>query len=166
MSFTSGGRTTGRFKVNKHVLTCKQTVIDWSECDQWFQPDGALQTKPSLSEHDDVRGTNSCLKYDAGVKSTHWRTKINQWRGVQWPASYHPWNKSSRFSWEQIRADLLCMLTHLWCCELFPDWTCFVWTEKAGIGHHVITGAVSHVFPYSRVSAMEMIRLYATAEAK
>uniref|UniRef100_A0A3Q3XJ48 Uncharacterized protein n=1 Tax=Mola mola TaxID=94237 RepID=A0A3Q3XJ48_MOLML len=32
--------------------------------------------------------------------------------------------------------------------------------EKAGIGHHVITGPVRHVFPYNRVSAIEMIRLH------
>ncbi|XP_070703807.1 protein-lysine N-methyltransferase EEF2KMT [Pempheris klunzingeri] len=32
--------------------------------------------------------------------------------------------------------------------------------EKAGIGHRVITGAVSHVFPYNRASAIEMIQLY------
>ncbi|KAA8585559.1 hypothetical protein FQN60_004253, partial [Etheostoma spectabile] len=31
--------------------------------------------------------------------------------------------------------------------------------EKAGIGHHVMTGPVSHVFPYNRVSAIEMIKL-------
>ncbi|XP_037649403.1 protein-lysine N-methyltransferase EEF2KMT isoform X1 [Sebastes umbrosus] len=31
--------------------------------------------------------------------------------------------------------------------------------EKAGICHHVITGAVSHVFPYNRVSAIEIIQL-------
>ncbi|XP_068581920.1 protein-lysine N-methyltransferase EEF2KMT [Cebidichthys violaceus] len=32
--------------------------------------------------------------------------------------------------------------------------------EKAGIVHHVITGAVSRVFPYDRLSAVEMIRLF------
>ncbi|KAK9534528.1 hypothetical protein VZT92_006968 [Zoarces viviparus] len=32
--------------------------------------------------------------------------------------------------------------------------------EEAGIVHHVITGAVSEVFPYSRVAAVEMIRLF------
>ncbi|XP_078126626.1 protein-lysine N-methyltransferase EEF2KMT [Sander vitreus] len=32
--------------------------------------------------------------------------------------------------------------------------------EKAGISHRVMTGAVSHVFPYNRVSAIEMIKLY------
>ncbi|XP_049417452.1 protein-lysine N-methyltransferase EEF2KMT isoform X2 [Epinephelus fuscoguttatus] len=32
--------------------------------------------------------------------------------------------------------------------------------EKAGISHHVITEAVSHVFPYNRGSAIEMIKLY------
>ncbi|KAK1878325.1 Protein-lysine N-methyltransferase EEF2KMT [Dissostichus eleginoides] len=32
--------------------------------------------------------------------------------------------------------------------------------EKAGISHRVMTGAVSHVFPYSRGSAIEMIQLY------
>ncbi|XP_041812724.1 protein-lysine N-methyltransferase EEF2KMT isoform X2 [Chelmon rostratus] len=31
--------------------------------------------------------------------------------------------------------------------------------EKAGISHHVIAGPVSHVFPYSRPSAIELIRL-------
>ncbi|KAM3597409.1 uncharacterized protein V6R79_004174 [Siganus canaliculatus] len=32
--------------------------------------------------------------------------------------------------------------------------------EKAGISHQVVTGPVSHVFPYSRVSTIEMIKLY------
>ncbi|XP_070778975.1 protein-lysine N-methyltransferase EEF2KMT isoform X2 [Enoplosus armatus] len=32
--------------------------------------------------------------------------------------------------------------------------------EKAGISHHVIPGPVSHVFPYNRVSDIEMIQLY------
>ncbi|XP_034749396.1 protein-lysine N-methyltransferase EEF2KMT [Etheostoma cragini] len=32
--------------------------------------------------------------------------------------------------------------------------------EKAGISHLVMTGPVSHVFPYNRVSAIEMIKLY------
>nr|XP_020460592.1 protein-lysine N-methyltransferase EEF2KMT [Monopterus albus] len=32
--------------------------------------------------------------------------------------------------------------------------------EKAQISHHVITGPVSHVFPYNRISAIEMIKLY------
>ncbi|XP_054463133.1 protein-lysine N-methyltransferase EEF2KMT [Anoplopoma fimbria] len=32
--------------------------------------------------------------------------------------------------------------------------------EEAGIRHHVITGAVSQVFPYSRVSAIEIIKLF------
>ncbi|XP_026182019.1 protein-lysine N-methyltransferase EEF2KMT isoform X2 [Mastacembelus armatus] len=32
--------------------------------------------------------------------------------------------------------------------------------EKAGIGHRVITGPVSHVFPYNRISSIEMIKLY------
>ncbi|XP_063759740.1 protein-lysine N-methyltransferase EEF2KMT isoform X2 [Eleginops maclovinus] len=32
--------------------------------------------------------------------------------------------------------------------------------EEAGISHRVMTGAVSHVFPYSRGSAIEMIQLY------
>ncbi|KAM9345994.1 protein-lysine N-methyltransferase EEF2KMT [Symphorus nematophorus] len=31
--------------------------------------------------------------------------------------------------------------------------------EKEGISHNVITGPVSHVFPYNRVSAIEMIKL-------
>ncbi|XP_044037569.1 protein-lysine N-methyltransferase EEF2KMT isoform X2 [Siniperca chuatsi] len=32
--------------------------------------------------------------------------------------------------------------------------------EKAGISHHVIPGPVSRVFPYNRVSDIEMIKLY------
>ncbi|XP_075998948.1 protein-lysine N-methyltransferase EEF2KMT [Genypterus blacodes] len=32
--------------------------------------------------------------------------------------------------------------------------------EKAGISHVVMSGPVSHVFPYNRVSAIEMIKLY------
>ncbi|XP_034449764.1 protein-lysine N-methyltransferase EEF2KMT [Hippoglossus hippoglossus] len=32
--------------------------------------------------------------------------------------------------------------------------------ENAGINHHVVTGHVSHVFPYSRFSSIEMIKLY------
>ncbi|CAK6984912.1 protein-lysine N-methyltransferase EEF2KMT, partial [Scomber scombrus] len=32
--------------------------------------------------------------------------------------------------------------------------------ENAGISHHVISGPVSKVFPYDRVSAIEMIKLY------
>ncbi|XP_056870422.1 protein-lysine N-methyltransferase EEF2KMT [Takifugu flavidus] len=32
--------------------------------------------------------------------------------------------------------------------------------EKAGIQHHVITGAVRHVFPYHRASIIEMIQLH------
>ncbi|GLD72419.1 protein-lysine N-methyltransferase EEF2KMT isoform X1 [Lates japonicus] len=32
--------------------------------------------------------------------------------------------------------------------------------ESAGLSHHVITGAVSHVFPYNRLSSIEMIKLY------
>ncbi|XP_039971615.1 protein-lysine N-methyltransferase EEF2KMT isoform X2 [Xiphias gladius] len=32
--------------------------------------------------------------------------------------------------------------------------------ENAGISHHVITGPVSHVFPYNRLSSIEMIKLY------
>lgn len=34
------------------------------------------------------------------------------------------------------------------------------WTETAGISHHVMTGAVSHVFPYNRASSIELIQLY------
>ncbi|XP_042360973.1 protein-lysine N-methyltransferase EEF2KMT isoform X2 [Plectropomus leopardus] len=32
--------------------------------------------------------------------------------------------------------------------------------EKAGVSHEVMTGAVRHMFPYNRVSAIEMIKLY------
>uniref|UniRef100_UPI003AAE47AE protein-lysine N-methyltransferase EEF2KMT isoform X1 n=1 Tax=Centroberyx gerrardi TaxID=166262 RepID=UPI003AAE47AE len=43
-----------------------------------------------------------------------------------------------------------------------PDtYNCFkLQLESAGISHDVITGPVSHVFPYNRVSAIELIKLY------
>jgi len=37
---------------------------------------------------------------------------------------------------------------------------CVVLAENAGIHHEVMTGPVSHVFPYNRLAAIELIKLY------